>query len=65
MKQLNCWLANMFRRRRLANEAQINDKPMQKEGVHFVYELPKTAQFGTAEASASRHQFVGPTMPCL
>ncbi len=54
----------MFRRRRLANEAQIKDKPMQKGGVHFAYEPPKIARSGTAEASVSRLQFVGPAVPC-
>ncbi len=54
----------MFNRRRAANEAQINDKPMQKGGVHFAYELPKIARSGTAEASVFRLQFVGPAVPC-
>ncbi len=54
----------MLRRRRLANEAQIKDKSVQKGGVHFAYELPGIARSGTAEASVSRLQFVGPAVPC-
>ena len=54
----------MSNQRRLANEAQINDKPMQKRGVRFAYELPETARSGIAEASVSRLRFVVPATPC-